>query len=124
MPVARAGAKVLDAMVSSTFQFGAVAMLKKLSDEYHHLCLNEMEAEEDALRATTAIRVAWHIDGGAAKGAPSQDALDAEADLWQRVAELRKKRHDWVAKHSKRSAPLRPDRNAGNARSAVLHVGR
>jgi hypothetical protein len=111
-------------MLSSTFQFGAVDMFEKLSEEYQRLCLHEMEAEEDALRATTAIRVGWHIDGGAAKGAPSQDALDAEADLWQRVAELRKKRHDWVAKHSKQSASPRSDRNAGNLRSALLHVGR
>jgi hypothetical protein len=97
-------------------------MSKKLSDEYQQLCVDEIEAEERASRMTTAIRTRWHIEGGTAKGAPSPDALDAEAELWQRVAELRKKRHAWVAKHSKNSAPLRTDRNASEARSAILHV--
>jgi hypothetical protein len=97
-------------------------MFEKLSEEYHQLCLHEMEAEERALSATTAIRTRWHIDGGIARGVPSSDALVAEADLWQRVAELRSKRHAWVAKHSKQSAPLTAERNTGNARKTFMRV--
>jgi hypothetical protein len=99
-------------------------MYKRLSDEYHKLCVEELEAEERAFRATTAIRTRWHIDGGIAKGAPSPVALDAEADLWRRVAELRNKRHVWVAIHSKNSTPRRTDRNAGKADSAIVHAAR
>ena len=90
-------------------------MHKKLSDEYHQLCVDEMEAEECALRATTAIRVRWHIDAGIAKGAPSANTLETEEDLWERVTQLRQKRHAWVAKHSKRSTALGTNGNAGAA---------
>jgi hypothetical protein len=97
-------------------------MFKKLSEEYHQLCRDEMEAEARALRATMAIRTRWHIDGGTVRSVPSSDALDAEADLRQRVAELHKKRRAWVAQHSKKSTPLRTERNTGNAPKTFMHV--
>lgn len=96
---ARASTKLKLATLSSSFQVG-VGMSEKVSAEYQLLCNVEMEAEERALNATKAIRERWHVEDGIAKGVPSQEALDAEADLWQRVAVLRKKRHAWVAKLS------------------------
>ena len=97
-------------------------MSKKLSDEYQQLCVDEMEAEECALRATAAIRARWHIDAGTAKGAPSVDALETEVDLWELVTQFRHKRHAWVAKHSKRSMAPGTNGNAGAARGAVMHA--
>jgi hypothetical protein len=75
-------------------------MSEKFNEEYHQLCADEIVAEERELNATTAIRERWYVEGGIANGAPAPDALDAEADLWQRVAVLRHKRRAWVAKHS------------------------
>lgn len=59
-------------------------MSEKLNAEYHQICVDEVKAEERALNATRAIRDRWHVEGGRPKGVPLQDALDAEADLWQR----------------------------------------
>jgi len=75
-------------------------MVRDLNEEYQELCCDEMEAERRALDLTNAIRKKFGVDdGGKAYGLPTQAELDAEAEAWRRVAERRRQRREWAAKH-------------------------